>query len=96
MRNEVPNPGRSKPMRGPTRITSMLAVAVMTITLRETASLHVRGRGDGNVEERRTELPSESFRCVRPPLLSGIGIGPSWKKVPLDLFLACSALRLAR
>jgi glycosyltransferase involved in cell wall biosynthesis len=34
-------------------------------------------------------------RAARPPFLSHIGIGPSWKKVPLDAFLAFSALRLA-
>jgi glycosyltransferase involved in cell wall biosynthesis len=45
---------------------------------------------------RNVEMPGlRIFRCARPPLLAGIGIGPSWKKVPLDLSLACSALRLA-
>ena len=34
-------------------------------------------------------------RCLRPPFLSRIGIGPSWKKVPLDAALALTALRLA-
>src|SRR5437588_9301924 len=34
------------------------------------------------------------YRCLRPPLLSRIGIGPSWKKVPLDAALALTALRL--
>ena len=35
------------------------------------------------------------FRCARPPLMSGIGIGPSWKKVPLDLALLATACRRA-
>jgi len=35
------------------------------------------------------------FRCARPPLMKGIGIGPSWKKVPLDLALLVTALRRA-
>ena len=34
-------------------------------------------------------------RCVRPPLVHHVRIGPSWTKVPLDLSLACSALKLA-
>ena len=33
------------------------------------------------------------FRCVRPPFLTGVGIGPSLAKVPLDLSLAASAAR---
>ena len=35
------------------------------------------------------------FRCLRPPLMTGIGIGPSWKKVPLDLALLATACRRA-
>ena len=35
------------------------------------------------------------FRCARPPLMTGIGIGPSWKKVPLDLALLAAACRRA-
>jgi glycosyltransferase involved in cell wall biosynthesis len=35
------------------------------------------------------------FRCLRPPFITRIGIGPSWKKVPLDLALSVTALRLA-
>ena len=35
------------------------------------------------------------FRCACPPLVSEIGIGPSWKKVPLDLALFASTLRRA-
>jgi glycosyltransferase involved in cell wall biosynthesis len=35
------------------------------------------------------------FRCARPPLMDGIGIGPSWKKVPLDLALLATASRRA-
>src|SRR5262245_11116125 len=34
-------------------------------------------------------------RCVRPPLLRRVKIGPSWPKVPLDVSLFCTALRLA-
>ncbi|HET7695839.1 MAG TPA: glycosyltransferase family 4 protein [Vicinamibacterales bacterium] len=36
------------------------------------------------------------FRCARPPLMTGIGIGPSWRKLPLDLFLLLATIRLAR
>ncbi len=35
------------------------------------------------------------FRSMRPPLVDGIGIGPSWTKIPLDLFVACTSLRRA-
>lgn len=35
------------------------------------------------------------FRCARPPLMRDIGIGPSWKKVPLDLALLATAWRRA-
>lgn len=35
------------------------------------------------------------FRCLRPPLMHEIGIGPSWKKVPLDLALLATACRRA-
>jgi len=35
------------------------------------------------------------FRSLRPPFVDGIGIGPSWKKVPLDFLVACSTLRRA-
>ncbi len=35
------------------------------------------------------------FRCARPPLMTGIGIGPSWKKIPLDLALLATAARRA-
>ena len=35
------------------------------------------------------------FRCVRPPFLRHVGIGPSVAKVPLDLALAVTALRRA-
>src|SRR4029079_3117919 len=34
-------------------------------------------------------------RSLRPPGLSHVRVGPSWAKVPLDFFLACTALRLA-
>ena len=35
------------------------------------------------------------FRCARPPFMQGIGIGPSWKKLPLDLALTVTACRRA-
>lgn len=35
------------------------------------------------------------FRCLRPPLMTGIGIGPSWRKVPLDFMLFLTACRRA-
>jgi glycosyltransferase involved in cell wall biosynthesis len=35
------------------------------------------------------------FRCLRPPFITRIGIGPSWAKLPLDLSLAFTALRRA-
>jgi len=35
------------------------------------------------------------FRCLRPPFLKRIGIGPSWAKVPLNAALALTVLRLA-
>jgi glycosyltransferase involved in cell wall biosynthesis len=35
-------------------------------------------------------------RCARPPLMHGIGIGPSWRKLPLDLLLLWTTFRLAR
>lgn len=45
---------------------------------------------------RDIELPGlRIHRCVRPPFMTAIGIGPSWKKLPLDFFVACTALRLA-
>jgi glycosyltransferase involved in cell wall biosynthesis len=34
-------------------------------------------------------------RCLRPPLVNRVRIGPSWVKVPLDISLALSATRLA-
>jgi glycosyltransferase involved in cell wall biosynthesis len=36
------------------------------------------------------------FRCARPPFMNGIGIGPSWRKLPLDLLLFLATVRLAR
>src|SRR3954467_10978124 len=36
------------------------------------------------------------FRCARPPLMKGIGIGPSWRKLPLDLTLLVASCRRAR
>jgi len=35
------------------------------------------------------------FRSLRPPFVNAIGIGPSWTKVPLDFFVACTSLRRA-
>ena len=35
------------------------------------------------------------FRCARPPLMTGIGIGPSWRKIPLDLALLLTVFRRA-
>ena len=35
------------------------------------------------------------FRCLRPPFISHIGIGPSWAKVPLNVMLTFTALRRA-
>ena len=36
------------------------------------------------------------FRSAKPPFMKGIGIGPSWRKLPLDLLLLFTTLRLAR
>jgi glycosyltransferase involved in cell wall biosynthesis len=36
------------------------------------------------------------FRCTKPPFMTGIGIGPSWRKLPLDLFLFLTTCRVAR
>jgi len=33
------------------------------------------------------------FRCLRPPLLHRVGIGPSFAKIPLDLALTLTAIR---
>jgi glycosyltransferase involved in cell wall biosynthesis len=35
------------------------------------------------------------FRCLRPPLVRHVRIGPSWAKVPLDATLALTAMRRA-
>jgi glycosyltransferase involved in cell wall biosynthesis len=35
------------------------------------------------------------FRCLRPPLMQEIGIGPSWRKIPLDFALFLTACRRA-
>jgi glycosyltransferase involved in cell wall biosynthesis len=35
------------------------------------------------------------IRCLRPLFMRRIGIGPSWKKVPLDAALALTAMRVA-
>ena len=35
------------------------------------------------------------FRSMRPPFMNGIGIGPSWKKLPLDLTLFAAVCRRA-
>src|SRR6185437_11343477 len=45
---------------------------------------------------RNVEMPGlRIFRSLRPPLMSSIGIGPSWKKVPLDVALLATACRRA-
>ncbi len=45
---------------------------------------------------RDVEMPGlRVFRCLRPPLLRHVRIGPSWAKVPLDMALAATALRRA-
>jgi glycosyltransferase involved in cell wall biosynthesis len=35
------------------------------------------------------------FRCARPPFMTRIGIGPSWRKLPLDLALCAASVRRA-
>jgi glycosyltransferase involved in cell wall biosynthesis len=35
------------------------------------------------------------FRSLRPPFVKGIGIGPSWAKIPLDVLVALTSLRRA-
>jgi glycosyltransferase involved in cell wall biosynthesis len=35
------------------------------------------------------------FRCLKPPFLRGVGIGPSAAKIPLDALLAFTAIRRA-
>jgi glycosyltransferase involved in cell wall biosynthesis len=35
------------------------------------------------------------FRCLRPPFVNSIGIGPSWAKIPLDALVACTSARRA-
>jgi glycosyltransferase involved in cell wall biosynthesis len=45
-----------------------------------------------------TDMPIRGlrvFRCLRPPFIHRIGIGPSFAKVPLDVLLALTALRCA-
>jgi glycosyltransferase involved in cell wall biosynthesis len=45
---------------------------------------------------RDVELPGlRVFRCLRPPFVRHVRIGPSWAKVPLDAALALTALRRA-
>lgn len=45
---------------------------------------------------RDVEMPGlRVVRCLRPPFIRSIGIGPSWTKVPLDFTLSLTALRLA-
>src|SRR5687768_4241502 len=42
------------------------------------------------------EMPGlRVFRCLRPPLVTHVRIGPSWAKFPLDAALAATALRRA-
>src|SRR5262245_25443191 len=35
------------------------------------------------------------YRALRPPFMTRVGIGPSWRKVPLNIALTLTALRLA-
>ncbi len=35
------------------------------------------------------------FRSLRPPFMDGIGIGPSWRKLPLDLLVMATTIRRA-
>ena len=45
---------------------------------------------------RDVEMPGlRVVRCLRPPLVRHVRIGPSWAKVPLDAALAATALRRA-
>jgi glycosyltransferase involved in cell wall biosynthesis len=45
---------------------------------------------------REVTMPGlQIIRCLRPPFMRRIGIGPSWKKVPLDAALALTATRVA-
>ena len=45
---------------------------------------------------RDVEMPGLRIaRCVRPPFIRRVRIGPSWPKVPLDLSLFFTAMRLA-
>ena len=45
---------------------------------------------------RDVEMPGLRIaRCVRPPFIRRVKIGPSWPKVPLDLSLFFTAMRLA-
>ncbi|HET9370769.1 MAG TPA: glycosyltransferase family 4 protein [Vicinamibacterales bacterium] len=45
---------------------------------------------------RDVEMPGlRIFRCLRPPFVHRVRIGPSWAKVPLDMALAVTALRRA-
>lgn len=46
---------------------------------------------------RDVEMPGlRIYRCLRPPFIRHVGIGPSWAKVPLNLLLTLTACRLAR
>lgn len=43
------------------------------------------------------DLPNlRIYRCLRPPFVTRVAIGPSFLKVLLDLLLAATAIRLAR
>lgn len=45
---------------------------------------------------RNVDLPGlRIFRSMRPPGIGHVGIGPSWRKVPLNLLLALTAFRRA-
>ena len=45
---------------------------------------------------RDVDLPGlRIFRCLRPPFVTGVGIGPSLVKIPLDLAVAATTIRRA-
>ncbi len=45
---------------------------------------------------RDVEMPGlRIVRCLRPPLIRHVKVGPSWAKVPLDVALTLTAFRLA-
>lgn len=45
---------------------------------------------------RDVEMPGlRIVRCLKPPFVSRVRVGPSWAKVPLDALLSLTALRMA-